>query len=326
MTARKRPAMKDVAAEAGVSVATASRSLAGAGGDPSTRKRVEKAAAKLNYRRDLVAQSLRTGRTRTVGMVIRDLMNPLFANIAQGVERRLALDGIALIVSDAAGDAARESALMDNFVQRRVDGLILALVDEASSEILAADRPVVLVDRWVDGSLVSRVVSDHRGGVQAGVQHLVGLGHERFAMLVGNEEIRPMRERRRGFEEALDQAGIGDRAVLCLDNDYDAATEAARRLLAAPDRPTAVVCGGLLFTVGLYRALHQLGLQHEGGIDVLGCDTNLTLRLVEPAAHFVARDPFLMGATAAELLLAAIDGAEPREVVLPTELLVPPHH
>ncbi len=326
MTAKKRPAMKDVAAEAGVSVATASRSLAGAGVDPATRKRVEEAAARLNYRRDLVAQSLRTGRTRTVGMVIRDLMNPLFANIAQGVERRLALDDIALIVSDAAGDAARESALVDNFAQRRVDGLILALVDEASSELPAEDRPVVLIDRRVDGRPVNRVVSDHRSGVRAGVERLIGLGHERFAMLVGTDEIRPMRERRCSFEEALDRAGIVDRTVLCLDNDYDAATAAAQRLLDTPDRPTAVVCGGLLFTIGLYRALHQLGLKRESGLDVLGCDTNIALRLLEPAAHFVARDPFLMGATAAELLLGAIDGDEPREVVLPTELLVPPHH
>lgn len=327
MTEPKRPAMKDVAAAAGVSVATASRSFTGKRVDPATQQKVLAAAEKLGYRRDLVAQALRTGQTNTVGMVIRDLYNPLFANIAQGVERRLADDGVVLITSDAARDAERESELIDNFVARRVDGLILALVDDQSAKLArTGDRPVVLVDREVDGAAVSTVCTDHFGGVTAGIDQLVSLGHERIALIQARSEIHPMRERLRAYHHALDEADVAYRDVRAIENDYDAASAAARDLLEGAQAPTAIVCGGLLFTIGLYRVLHERGMKRDGDLDVLGCDTNITLRLLSPAAHFVARDPYLLGQTAAELLLEAIGGAEPRHVELPTQLLIPPHH
>jgi LacI family transcriptional regulator len=323
--------MREVADRAGVAMSSVSRVMSGHPDvSPAMSERVMRAVAELGYQPDILAQSLRRRETLTVGFVVGDISNPLFAEIVTGVESTLHVNGYSMLLTNSLGDPAMESAHIGLLSQRRVDGLVISVLDETHPETIERlrelDIPVVVLDRNLPPEVpVSRVLSDHRSGMKAAALHLIDLGHRHIA-LIGGTGVRPALERRAGLVEAFASRGL---PPTCTVDEGSFAVEhgvsAMRRLLDLPEPPTAVIAGGNQLMLGALRVVAERRLTLGRQLSFVGCDDVSITDLFQPAVAVVRRDNLAMGRTAAELLLARMrDEAAPSDVVLPTEFVARP--
>lgn len=322
-----RVGMQQVAERAGVALSSVSRTLSGHP-DVSTlmRNRVLDAVAALGYEPDLLAQSLRKGATMTVGFLVGNISNPLFAEIALGAETRLRAAGYTVLLANAE-DSLVERSHVRLFRQRRVDGLLLSLTDESSDEtaddIEKAGVPTVLVDRdpsKFPGS--SAVLSDHAKGMEMAMATLVEMGHRRIALVNGDVRVRPARERAGAIRRTAKRTpGV---SVLVRSGSFSAqhGESATEALLTAANPPTAIIAGGNQVLVGVLRALRSQQARVPRDLSLITCDTVALSEFVEPPLATISRDPRLMGESAAELLLEGLAGLPPRTVLLPTGFTV----
>lgn len=327
------PGLKDVAAHAGVSVATVSRVI---NGGPyvtdAARAKVEASMAAVGYEPHALARSLRTGQTRSVGYLISDIANPLFATIARGIDDALQAAGYTALLANSRGDPAHELTMIRQLLRRRVDGLILSLADETSPELRALLKglavPLVLLDREVPGARADRVLVDHAAGVRAAVIHLAERGHRRIALITGPPTTRPGRAIHTAFVAAMAELGLPLDPAHCAVGPSDEAFGAAalRGLVAGPARPTATLAGGAQITVGALRAARALELRIPNDLALVAYDDTDVTALFAPAITVVARDIHRIGAEAARLLLERLRADAPaargRTVVIPTGLVV----
>ncbi|MEU1693606.1 LacI family DNA-binding transcriptional regulator, partial [Streptomyces hirsutus] len=221
--------IKDVAAEAGVSVATVSRVL---NDHPSVsaaaRERVLAAVGALGYRPNAVARSLRTHQTRTLGLVISDVMNPYFTELARSVEEEARALGYSVIIGNADERPDLQDHHVTTLLDRRIDGLLVSPTDGGSPRMLDAARagtPMVFVDRWIPGVDVPVVRSDGRTAVRDLVAHLYGLGHRRLAIIAGPAATTTGRERVDAFREALGAYGLPLPDAYIGQGDFQAAVQ-----------------------------------------------------------------------------------------------------
>ncbi len=317
--------IRDVAEKAGVALSSVSRVLSDHPDVSSKmRKRVEDAATELGYQPDLLAQSLRSGSTRTVGLVIRDISNPLFAVIARRCEQELRGAGYSVVLVNSDGDVETEARNLSLLRRRRVDGLIASLESETAASTQEALRrfpgPIVLLDRDVENLNVGAVLCDHYSGCYAATADLISRGHRGISLITGSVEVRSTRERLRGYRAAFHDAGLEpDESLLSIGNfgdDYGKAE--VIRLTARKPAPTAFLTGGVLITAGALRALTQLGRTPGVDIALVALDEWPLFDISVPSLASVSRDPNEMGTTAARLLLDMLNGSEPTALTVPT--------
>ena len=323
--------MREVAERAGVAMSSVSRVLSGHPDvSPAMSEKVMQAVAELDYQPDMLAQSLRRRETHTVGFVVGDISNPLFAEIVTGVESTLHSNGYSMLLTNSLGDPLLEAAHISLLSQRRVDGLVISVLDETSPETIdrlaELDIPIVVLDRSLPPEVsVSRVLSDHRSGMKAATLHLLDLGHRRIA-LIGGTRVRPALERRAGLEEAFASRGLP--ATYIVDEgsmSVEQGVAAMRGLLDLPEPPTAVIAGGNQLMLGALRTVAERRVTLGRELSFVGCDDVAITDLFQPAVAVVRRDNFAMGRAAAELLLARMrEGSAPSDVVLPTEFVARP--
>lgn len=326
---KTRTTIKDVAERAGVALSSVSRVL---NGHPAVseelRQRVLAAVSEMKYEPDFTAMSLRKGATMTVGFVVRDIANPLFADMVKAAEGVLRGQGYSMLLTNSDGDPERDAAHLRLFAQRRVDGLLLSLSSEnhrATLDALDSWQPaLVLIDRTLADVPASAVLSDHFTGVRAAIRHLADQGHRRIAMITGPRDVLASRERLRGYKAALRGAGIKFDPGLARLRSY--APEFARHEMAAlldlEAPPTAVLAGGAMINYGVLAAVRERGLKIPDDLALVGCDSWPHPELFDPALSVVSRDAAAMGRTAADLLLELIAGGQHRQVTLPTELVI----
>jgi LacI family transcriptional regulator len=325
---QSRPTMKDVAALSGVSIKTVSRVVNEEPGvSPDVVERVLAAAAKLDYRRDLSASSLRRGdgKSQTIGLLLEDVSNPFSSALHRAVEDVARKHGVVVFAGSVDEDPDRERDLAAALVARRTDGLIIVPTAPDQSYLARERRngtPVVFVDRPPVHLDADSVVTDNATGAYDGTEHLVRHGHRRIAFLGDLSTISTARERYDGYVQALGGAGV-PLAVELVRRDLRTAEQAqlaVEELLALPEAPTAIFASQNLVTVGALRALRRADLHRS--VAVVGFDSLPMQDLLDPGVTIVEQDVRRLGATAAELLFARIAGdtSPAQSVVIPAEL------
>lgn len=320
---RIAPNLQAVADAAGVHRSTASRAL-----NPATRhlvapdlaERIVGMARQLGYRRDALAASLRTGRSRLVGVVVPDIANPVFGPILRGIESALAAAGYSCLLANVGQDEDEQLRLVEELMERRVDGLILATArknDPVLGACLDAAVPTVLVNRAEERERASAVVSDDRAGMVLAVRHLAALGHVRIGHLAGPQDLSTGALRRQGFIEAMRHLGLDPHAcVEALAYTREAGEVAAAELVARFE-VTAIAAANDLLALGAYRALGERGLACPRDVSIVGHNDMPLVDMVEPPLTTIRISHRLMGEEAARLLLRSIEtpGSKPRRIV-----------
>jgi LacI family transcriptional regulator len=329
-TAGRSVTIKDVAAAAGVGIATVSRVLSGGGSvSPATRDRVLAAAAELDYRPSALGRSLKLQRTGGIGLVVPDITDPFCAELAAGVldcARSLSEH----VILDAAGDdPAREAEIVDRFVEQRMDGIIAVPGRGDPGIWQGAARvglSVVFAGVTVDGLAgIPAVLADDRAGVGSIVEYLTGLGHRRIGFLGGHPSVTTARDREEAFRASLAEAGIGvdDDLVVRARPTADSAYAAAASLFQRRPDLTAVLAAGHLLGEAAVLAARELTLRVPADVSIAMVDDMPWAELCDPPLTAVARPARAMGYRAAELLLRDPARRErARPVVLATELVV----
>ena len=317
--------IRDVAERAKVALSSVSRVLSGHPDvSDQMRQRVEQAVADLGYTPDFLAQSLRSGHTHTVGFLLRDISNPLFANVARRCEQELRRAGYSMIMMSSDGDLEAEAENIRVIRRRRVDGVIVSLVSEVAPSTVQAlaefQVPIVLLDREVDGLRAGAVLSDHYVGVRDACEALLAAGHRRIALVTGNPDVRSTRERVRAILDAhaAHQVEYDERLLCRRQFDAQVAKAEVTRLLSRADPPTAILAGGVDPTIGAVRAVRALRRELGQDVVVVALDEWPAFDVTAPAMPSVARDSGELGAASARLLLDMLDGGEPRVELLET--------
>lgn len=323
-----RATLVDVAKRAGVSSATVSYVMNGRDGvGAGTRARVLEVANELGFRPNRLASGLRTGQMRVLGLVLADITNPFYPELAGGVIAAAAAAGFTVFLShdgaDGGLDAVEVEALCDHRCAALIFTSLLASDGPLLAEVVPRDVPIVQVVRRIPDLVADYVGIDDRAGAREAARHLVGLGHRDIALLPGPHTSSASAERTVGYREALAEAGLEpgpERVVECtltLESGY----RAAERLLAAP--PEAVLCGNDLIALGAIDAFVDHGLRVPADVSVVGYDDIwfASSRLVQLTT--VRHPRHVMGETAVSLALDRLaDGAlAPREVILPHEFV-----
>ncbi len=339
--------LDDVARSAGVSRATAARVLGGYGSaSPAARERVLAAAGTLRYRPNALARSMKSGTTRTLGVVVSDIQLAFFSQAVRGIADAARAEGFEVILANTDEEIALERAAVGVLVDKQVDGLIVVPAEPGESGHLreAQERgiPVVLLDRGSPGISCDVVVVDNHRAARNAVRHLVRLGHRRVAIVleegtaldaaeIVKARLRPdggvtSPIREAGWASALLEAGHAVTDDLICRARYDRA-DACRITTAAldlPDRPTAILTTDETMTLGAVDAIHQAGLRMFADISLVAFDDLPWTELVRPPLTVVAQPVHDLGVTATQRLLGRIAGSDgpPETVVLPTSFVV----
>jgi LacI family transcriptional regulator len=317
-------AMRDVAAEAGVSTMTVSRVLHGViGVAPETRARVLAAVDKLNYRRNEVARNLRLGRSEgLVGLVVTNLANPFYSQVAIGVEDVIGEHGLRLLVANTGEDVKREEDLIEDLAARRVHGMIVVPAGRTHRHLqalVAAHEPLVLTGRPAAGVEADCVLVDDYGGAFEATRRLLEQGHRRIAFLGNPPAVYTGAERFRGFSAALEEFGLSSepRLVRRAQQTITDAEESASQLLALRSRPTAFFCANNRNTMGAVRAVVRGGRP----VAIAGFDDFELADAVGLPLTIVSYNAADLGRWAAQLLMET--AAQPQKRIAPRRVVVP---
>jgi LacI family transcriptional regulator len=320
--------IRDVAREAGVSVATVSRVFNDSGPvRAETRQRIIDVARRLRFSPNTAARSLSTRRTNTIGVLLPDLYGEFFSEVIRGIDQTVQQHGCHALVSSSHNERSEVEAAL-RAMRGRVDGLIV-MAPEIDAATLAANVPdriplVLLNTPLTDGSYASLDV-DNYGGARQVTEHLLGLGHRRIAFIAGGERNHDSQERRRGFRDALARDSAAEALELAGDFTEAAGFEAARALLADGRLPDAIFAANDSMAVGVLSALGQRGVRVPDDVAVVGFDDIPIAQYTTPPLTTVRVAIASLGARAAERLFRAIQAPFPAErgqEILPTDLVV----
>jgi LacI family transcriptional regulator len=327
MDANRRVTIREVAEAAGVSVATVSKVLNDRYGvSGATAEKVRAVIEELGYESSLVARSLRNTKTNVIGVLVADF-EPFSLEVLKGAADAIRGTGYELVVYSAAGQAVEHVGWERRHLSRvsgtLVDGAVL--VTPTCTDV-AASIPIVAIDPHTGRSHIPTIDSDNLRGGHRAVEHLLGLGHRRIAMITGRPDLESARARERGYRDALEAAGIPVDESLIEQGDFLPATAAAatRRLLALPDPPTAIFAANDAMALAAIEVATKQGLTIPADLSVVGFDNVPDSAMTAPGLTTVEQPIREMGRRALELLLEQIQHGVPRDphLTLATRLMV----
>ncbi len=343
-----RASSKDVARQAGVSIATVSHVINGTRFvTDETRQKVLDAIDALNYRPNAVARGLATNSTRKIGLVISEITNPFFTAAARGIEDAILDYRYSIILCNTDEDPEREEDGLHLLATQQIDGLIIAPTGVRCASLLAlatSGVPVVQLDRSSPGLVAPLVGVNNEEGAYQAIRYLIGLGHRRIACLINLDVISTQSERLKGWEQALQEAGLPVDEALIVRADprfygvlpgaagslslvepaaqrqkMPSAYEVLQGLLKLPQRPSAIFVASNQLTLGTLYAFRECGLRCPEEISLISFDDHDWAPLFSPPLTVVRQPTYQLGQAAAQLLMQMING-EPVEVPPPLQV------
>jgi LacI family transcriptional regulator len=318
----------DIAKAAGVSIATVSKVINGTGRiSTETRERVNEIMQELDYQPSVVASALTGKSTFTIGLLIPDLANPLYAEIARSVEDRGRELGFNLVMCSTDNNPRREGDYITFLKQKQVDGIIIStgVSDEVGLRNLVKQKiPVALVTRDIPTLSADSVkVDDFLGGYQAAT-HLIGLGHRHIAVITEDLNLNSSKERVRGYRYALEEAGIGTQFCVESVSSVEEGKRHALDMLRSDNSPTAIFASNDLLAIGAVQAAKELRLTIPWDLSVIGFDNTLLAGIVDPPLTTVAQPIAQMGRQVMDLIIQEVRGQKQtkQRIVLMPELIV----
>jgi LacI family fructose operon transcriptional repressor len=320
--------IKEVADAAGVSTATVSRVLSnGPHVRPEMRARVMTAVEQLGYRPNLVARSLRSQQSNTLGLIVSDIRNPFFTSISRAVEDVAYEQGFSVFLCNTDENPEKETIYLNFMRDEGVAGVIFSPTRQAVTTFPASNLnfPMVVVDRSIPNSDVDGVLLDNIDAAYRLTTHLIENGYRRIAALCG-ETSTTGQERRLGYEKALRAQGISSAPELVkyVQPKIEAGYVAALKMLDSASLPEAILTTNSLIGAGALQAIRERSLTIPGDIALVTFDETTWASLVEPPITLIAQPTYEIGKTATELLLQRVaDPTRPtRQVILRGQLLV----
>lgn len=302
--------IRDVSKRAGVSVATVSRVINKSGYvNVETEKKIRAAMTELNYRPSEIARSLAGKQTSTVALIVPDILNPFFPEIAKSMERAAIEHGYTLILCNSDDHGGRESNYFSILKQKKIDGIVLASYSIQPEVLVELQKtiPVVVIDnRFEDKYAIPSLISQNKNGAVQAVRHLAQLGCKRIAHLCGPAGVVSAIDRRAGYEEECRRLGFFD-PELMIEGDYqlEGGYMAAKQLLAKRKDIDAIFAGNDLMAVGALKALYEEKLSVPEDVKLIGFD-GVSLPLVFPQLSTVAQPIAEMGRQAMDMLVRLI--------------------
>jgi LacI family repressor for deo operon, udp, cdd, tsx, nupC, and nupG len=319
--------IRDVASELGMSVATVSRALSQPELlRPETRERVLSVVAKLGYRPNVLARSLRRGQTHAIVLVVPKL-SPFFLEIYAGAEEAAQTAGLTVLLGNSDGKPEREEAYFDQVLSGRADGIILltGVVPPAYASGKRNLPPMVSVLERVQGNDSPVVRIDHRSASAEVTRHLIDLGHRRIAHIAGTPHAASSEYRISGYKDALVAAGLPFDPELVVEGDFSmqSGADAMERLLQLETPPTAVFAGNDEMAFGAVKTARSHGLSVPEDLSMAGFDDQTTAAFYNPPLTTIHTPCRELGRRSTRELIEQIAGRDvPEEVVLPTQLVV----
>ena len=316
--------IKDVAEKAGVSVATISRVFSGSAHvRPEVRKHVLEVADVLGYRPNRIARNLRKQSTHVIGLMVSDVRNPFFVEIARAIEDVANSQSMSVFLCNTDENAEKEQTYLRTLIDEMVAGIILVPTQEnleAFDFLLESATPTVTIDRRIEGAPVDCILSDNLQSAYQLTTHLITRGYERIGAVIGLENSTTGRERLQGFKKALADYGLDfDPTLLrCINPTERASEPIVRQWLVSENPPQAIFSGNSLMTMGVINAAFKAGKSIPGDIAVAGFDDTIWMPHIGSGITVISQPVYEMGRTAAELLFQrrADPSRPPREVVL----------
>ncbi|WP_337098723.1 catabolite control protein A [Paenibacillus sp. YIM B09110] len=321
----------DVAREAGVSMATVSRVVNNNPNvKPATRKKVYEAIERLGYRPNAVARGLASKKTTTVGVVIPDISNALYAEVARGIEDIANMYHYNIILANADKKKDKEIRVINTLLEKQVDGLLFLgapVTEEHLQAFKTANVPIVLCATTDESGQVPSVDINHENAAFDAVMSLVGKGHKRIAMISGTlQDPANGYARFQGYKRALEASGIpyDDSLVRIGNYRYESGADAMKYFIELSERPTAVFSATDEMAIGAIHAIQDAGLKVPNDFSVISVDNSRMASMVRPQLTAVAQPMYDIGAVSMRLLtkLMKKENVEQSQVVLPHEIVV----
>ena len=327
----ERVSIRDVAAAAEVSIGTVSRVLNGSGyASQEVCRRVQQAVARLGYEPDFTARHLRTGHSRTIGYLLPNIGNPFLAILLAEVEKLAQGTGYSLFIGSSERPA-RDKELVAFFENRRLEGIIASPSSEYADDPTASPfgrtrLPTVIVDRDL-GPGFDSVLVDHFQGMRKVMEYLLALGHRRVALFALGPRLRPGREKVRGYQAALEAAGLAfdERLVHLAESWLDSSREPMQRMLRLDAPPTAIIAVGTQLLSGAVHVVRESGMDIPRDMSVVGIGTLETLELMYPPVTALRYNFHQTASATVQLILQRIEKvapAHPQTVLIPSDLIL----
>ena len=326
-----RTSLKDLAKELGVSIATVSRALRSSPEiGKEMQQRVKDLAKKLNYRPNPFAQSLRKEAPRVIGVVVPNLVTHYYAAVLDGIESEARRAGYSVISANSHESFEDEAHAIDNFIGLHVEGIIACLAQTTTDyshfeELAEMGIPLVFFGRTCLTDRFSSVTANGDEAAQMATQHLIDTGSRRIAFIGGPNHLDMVRRRKHGYLEALrdNRLPIDRDLVACGSIDYQVALAAAKRLLNNENRPDAILAFNDIITFAAFTAIKDSGLRIPEDVALIGFTDDVHAAYVTPRMSAIEDQSHLMGVTACQLLLKAINGdTKVHKKIVPQQLVI----
>ncbi len=322
----RKPTIKDVATRAGVSVGTVSRVLNGSKAtSPEAREAVLAAAQGLGYLPNAHARSLRSDHSGTIALLVPDIRNPFFAELARVVEKAALDHGLATLLCNADESAEQFDRYVEVIRRQRVDGVAMIPISEAHRAIdrLTTDGiPLVFLDRHMRDTAIPSIVSEPSAGVSQAVDHLLECGHERIGFITGPMASSTGRERYEAYCRAMSERGITVDGDLVATGDFQETSGEEGAGLLLDRGASAIFASDSLMSMGALRTCHARGLRIGVDIDLVGFDDLPVFTLTDPPLTVVDQPIEEIGNRGVDLLTRRMAGEQPDDLRLPTRLIV----